>query len=86
MGPDLGGFPLATALKRGADPAEVARVIAFLASGQASYVTGRRRGRRRRPDRHLTQGTSDAPSLAAPPGQARPLSAADDRLVDKPSI
>ncbi|MEU6034192.1 SDR family oxidoreductase [Actinomadura sp. NPDC047616] len=40
MGPDLGGMGLTTALKRTADPAEVAQVIAFLASDQASYVTG----------------------------------------------
>ncbi|MBE3009890.1 SDR family oxidoreductase [Microbispora sp. NEAU-D428] len=40
MGPDLGGMGLTTALKRAADPAEVARVIAFIASDQASYVTG----------------------------------------------
>ncbi|GAA2322940.1 SDR family oxidoreductase [Nonomuraea roseoviolacea subsp. roseoviolacea] len=40
MGPDLGGMGLTTALKRAADPAEVARVIAFVAGDQASYVTG----------------------------------------------
>lgn len=40
MGPDLGGMGLTTALKRAADPAEVAQVIAFIASEQASYVTG----------------------------------------------
>ncbi|MEV4324758.1 SDR family oxidoreductase [Microbispora rosea] len=40
MGPDLGGMGLTTALKRAADPAEVAQVIAFLAGDQASYVTG----------------------------------------------
>ncbi|MET9248011.1 SDR family oxidoreductase [Nonomuraea sp. NPDC003709] len=40
MGPDLGGMGLTTALKRAADPAEVARVIAFIAGDQASYVTG----------------------------------------------
>lgn len=40
MGPDLGGMGLTTALKRAADPAEVAQVIAFIASDQASYVTG----------------------------------------------
>lgn len=40
MGPDLGGMGLTTALKRTADPAEVAQVIAFIASDQASYVTG----------------------------------------------
>ncbi|GAB2495752.1 SDR family NAD(P)-dependent oxidoreductase [Streptosporangium sandarakinum] len=40
MGPDLGGMGLTTALKRTADPAEVAQVIAFLAGDQASYVTG----------------------------------------------
>lgn len=31
---------LTTALKRTSDPAEVAHVIAFLASDRASYVTG----------------------------------------------
>ncbi|MEV4371426.1 SDR family oxidoreductase [Nonomuraea sp. NPDC049637] len=40
MGPDVGGMGLTTALKRAADPAEVARVIAFVAGDQASYVTG----------------------------------------------
>ncbi|MDO0925326.1 SDR family oxidoreductase [Streptomyces sp. TG1A-8] len=40
MGPDLGGMGLTTALKRTSDPAEVAQVIAFLASDRASYVTG----------------------------------------------
>ncbi|MEV5513181.1 SDR family oxidoreductase [Streptomyces flaveolus] len=40
MGPDMGGMGLATALKRTSDPAEVAHVIAFLASDRASYVTG----------------------------------------------
>ncbi|MEV7802995.1 SDR family oxidoreductase [Microbispora sp. NPDC088329] len=40
MGPDLGGMGLTTALRRTADPAEVAQVIAFVASDQASYVTG----------------------------------------------
>ncbi|MED7929175.1 SDR family oxidoreductase [Nonomuraea sp. LP-02] len=40
MGPDLGGMGLTTALKRTADPAEVAQVIAFIASDHASYVTG----------------------------------------------
>ncbi|MCO5974792.1 SDR family NAD(P)-dependent oxidoreductase [Actinoallomurus soli] len=40
MGPDLGGMGLTTALKRTADPAEVAHVIAFIAGDQASYVTG----------------------------------------------
>ncbi|WP_329247529.1 SDR family oxidoreductase [Actinoallomurus sp. NBC_01490] len=40
MGPDLGGMGLTTALKRAGDPAEVAQVIAFIASDQASYVTG----------------------------------------------
>ncbi len=40
MGPDLGGMGLTTALKRAADPAEVAQVIAFLAGDQAGYVTG----------------------------------------------
>lgn len=40
MGPDLGGMGLTTALKRAADPAEVAQVIAFIAGDQASYMTG----------------------------------------------
>ncbi|MFC7329121.1 SDR family NAD(P)-dependent oxidoreductase [Marinactinospora rubrisoli] len=40
MGPDMGGMGLATALKRTSDPAEVAHVVAFLASDRASYVTG----------------------------------------------
>ncbi|MFF4483386.1 SDR family NAD(P)-dependent oxidoreductase [Streptomyces sp. NPDC001520] len=40
MGPDMGGMGLTTALKRTSDPAEVAHVIAFLASGRASYMTG----------------------------------------------
>ncbi|MBQ0914620.1 SDR family NAD(P)-dependent oxidoreductase [Streptomyces sp. RM99] len=40
MGPDLGGMGLTTALKRTSDPAEVAQVIAFLASDRASYMTG----------------------------------------------
>ncbi|MEU7487112.1 SDR family oxidoreductase [Streptomyces sp. NPDC042319] len=40
MGPDIGGMGLATALKRTSDPAEVAHVIAFLASDRASYMTG----------------------------------------------
>lgn len=40
MGPDMGGMGLATALKRTSDPAEVAHVIAFLASDRASYMTG----------------------------------------------
>ncbi|GHB70347.1 short-chain dehydrogenase [Streptomyces viridiviolaceus] len=40
MGPDLGGMGLTTALKRTADPAEVAQVIAFVASDQAGYMTG----------------------------------------------
>ena len=40
MGPDVGGMGLTTALKRAADPVEVARVIAFVAGDQASYMTG----------------------------------------------
>ncbi|MCK2218253.1 SDR family oxidoreductase [Actinomadura sp. ATCC 31491] len=40
MGPDVGGMGLTTALRRAADPAEVAQVIAFLAGDQAGYVTG----------------------------------------------
>lgn len=40
MGPDMGGMGLTTALKRTSDPAEVAQVIAFLASDRASYMTG----------------------------------------------
>lgn len=40
MGPDMGGMGLTTALKRTSDPAEVAQVVAFLASDRASYVTG----------------------------------------------
>ncbi|CAL9471506.1 SDR family NAD(P)-dependent oxidoreductase [Streptomyces sp. enrichment culture] len=40
MGPDMGGMGATTALKRTSDPAEVAQVVAFLASDRASYVTG----------------------------------------------
>ncbi|MEU4892305.1 SDR family oxidoreductase [Streptomyces sp. NPDC044780] len=40
MGPDMGGMGLTTALKRTSDPAEVAHVVAFLASDRASYMTG----------------------------------------------
>lgn len=40
MGPDMGGMGLTTALKRTADPDEVAHVIAFLAGDRAGYVTG----------------------------------------------
>ncbi|MGW2638148.1 SDR family NAD(P)-dependent oxidoreductase [Streptomyces sp. NPDC001348] len=40
MGPEMGGMGLATALGRTSDPAEVAHVIAFLASDRASYMTG----------------------------------------------
>ncbi|MEU1788107.1 SDR family oxidoreductase [Streptomyces sparsogenes] len=40
MGPDMGGMGLTTALKRTSDPVEVAHVIAFLAGGRASYMTG----------------------------------------------
>lgn len=40
MGPDLGGMGLTTALKRAADPSEVAQVIAFVAGDRAGYVTG----------------------------------------------
>ncbi|OMI86057.1 short-chain dehydrogenase [Streptomyces sp. M1013] len=40
MGPGMGGMGLTTALKRTSDPTEVARVIAFLASDRASYMTG----------------------------------------------
>ncbi|WP_043626765.1 SDR family NAD(P)-dependent oxidoreductase [Nonomuraea candida] len=40
MGPDVGGMGLTTALKRAADPAEVAQVIAFVAGDGASYMTG----------------------------------------------
>ncbi|MEU9023379.1 SDR family oxidoreductase [Actinomadura sp. NPDC048394] len=40
MGPDLGGMGLTTALKRTADPSEVAQVIAFIAGDRAGYVTG----------------------------------------------
>lgn len=39
-GPDLGGMAQTTALGRGADPREVAEVIAFVASNEASYITG----------------------------------------------
>ncbi|MFE0759811.1 SDR family NAD(P)-dependent oxidoreductase [Streptomyces smyrnaeus] len=40
MGPDMGGMGLTTALKRTADPTEVAHVVAFLAGDRASYMTG----------------------------------------------
>ncbi|MFH8405718.1 SDR family NAD(P)-dependent oxidoreductase [Streptomyces sp. NPDC018019] len=40
MGPDMGGMGLTTALRRTCDPAEVAHVIAFLASDRAGYMTG----------------------------------------------
>ncbi|WP_137034559.1 SDR family oxidoreductase, partial [Streptomyces albus] len=40
MGPDMGGMGLTTALKRTADPDEVAHVVAFLAGDRAGYVTG----------------------------------------------
>lgn len=40
MGPDGAGMGDTTALKRTADPAEVAEAIAFLASDRASYITG----------------------------------------------
>jgi len=41
-----------TAMRRAAEPAEIAEVVAFLASAEASYVTGAT-CRRRRPHRHL---------------------------------
>ncbi|WP_432869320.1 SDR family NAD(P)-dependent oxidoreductase [Microbispora rosea] len=40
MGPAMDEIGLTTALKRTADPAEVAQVVAFLASDRAGYVTG----------------------------------------------
>jgi NAD(P)-dependent dehydrogenase (short-subunit alcohol dehydrogenase family) len=40
MGPDLAGMGTTTALRRTADPVEVAQVVAFLASDRAGYVTG----------------------------------------------
>lgn len=40
MGPDVGGMAGTTALGRAAQPAEVAEVIAFVASDRASYMTG----------------------------------------------
>jgi len=40
MGPDMGGMGQTTALGRTADPAEVAQVVAFVASDHASYMTG----------------------------------------------
>lgn len=40
MGPDVGGMAGTTALGRAAQPAEVAEVVAFVASDRASYMTG----------------------------------------------
>ncbi|MFI9559075.1 SDR family NAD(P)-dependent oxidoreductase [Nonomuraea endophytica] len=40
LGPDVGGMGKTTALARASDPLEVAEVVAFVASDQASYVTG----------------------------------------------
>ncbi len=40
MGPDVGGMGRTTALGRASDPREVAEVVAFVASDQASYMTG----------------------------------------------
>jgi NAD(P)-dependent dehydrogenase (short-subunit alcohol dehydrogenase family) len=40
MGPDMAGMGTTTALRRTANPVEVAQVVAFLASDRASYVTG----------------------------------------------
>jgi NAD(P)-dependent dehydrogenase (short-subunit alcohol dehydrogenase family) len=40
LGPDGGGVGLTTAAKRSSEPAEVAHVIAFLASDRPSYLNG----------------------------------------------
>ncbi|TVT60947.1 SDR family oxidoreductase [Amycolatopsis rhizosphaerae] len=40
LGPEVGGMGKTTALGRVSDPTEVAEVIAFVASDQASYLTG----------------------------------------------
>ncbi|WAL69688.1 SDR family oxidoreductase [Amycolatopsis cynarae] len=40
LGPEVGGMGRTTALGRVSDPTEVAEVIAFVASDQASYMTG----------------------------------------------
>jgi len=40
MGPDVGGLGQTTALGRTAEAAEVAEVVAFVASDKASYMTG----------------------------------------------
>jgi NAD(P)-dependent dehydrogenase (short-subunit alcohol dehydrogenase family) len=40
LGPDGGGMGETTPLRRTADPAEVAEVVAFVASDRASFVTG----------------------------------------------
>jgi NAD(P)-dependent dehydrogenase (short-subunit alcohol dehydrogenase family) len=40
LGPDLGGMGQTVPMRRPADPSEVAEVVAFVASGKASFMTG----------------------------------------------